>query len=110
MVAACEPLRQMADELGIRLGDCIITKGVPALVAKYRELKDERYASLTEADARAEWLTEKLNEAIEIAHKVAYHDSPNLWEELDQLEGMLSAPNSLQPNPLTSSPPAPVNE
>ncbi|MFZ0617035.1 MAG: hypothetical protein WAN16_11405 [Chthoniobacterales bacterium] len=47
---------------------------------------------LAASKAEVERLKANLARAVEIAHRVAYTDSPDLWEELDQLEATLKEP------------------
>jgi uncharacterized small protein (DUF1192 family) len=41
---------------------------------------------IAELESEVERLKAKLARAVEIAHRVAYTDSPDLWEELDKLD------------------------
>lgn len=71
------------------------------------ERLEARIAAIEKAEADTKSLAEveaNLRRAIEIAHEVAYSDSPDLWEELDKIKATVSSPNSLEHNPPTASP------
>jgi predicted nucleic acid-binding Zn-ribbon protein len=77
-VAAAHPIMEMADKLGLKLGECIITKGVPLLLESHRKLEEE-IEPLRSENAK---LCRELAEARELimGWKVKFNE---LWERFD---------------------------
>jgi hypothetical protein len=73
-VHACEPIRGMADKLGLRLGECIIQHGVPLLLESHKK-----------AVAEVERLRELLNLAIEIADNLKKYAQMPLTSDFPQI-------------------------
>jgi hypothetical protein len=75
-VHVCEPIRGMADKLGLRLGECIIQHGVPLLLEGHKK-----------AEAEVERLRSQLARSIEIAETACKYLDTGGWNEDEMYSG-----------------------